>query len=62
MSRFKSSESSGVRRVALRAEVEAASIEYLDAPTSMHYAALQVSKENVRSLDRRPGKQVHRGS
>lgn len=60
MSKFRSSESSGVRRAALRAKVESAFLRYLDAPTEQNYQALQAAKQAVRSLDRRPGrKHVH---
>ncbi len=62
MSKFKLSESSGVRRAALRSQVEAAFLKYLDAPTAAHYAALVAAKEKARSLDRRPGrKRAHHG-
>ena len=56
MSRFRSSESSGVRRAALRSQVEAAFLKFLDAPTDANYAALQAAKLAARSLDRLPGR------
>lgn len=61
MSRFRSSESSGVRRAALRSQVEQAFLRYLDSPTASHYAALVAAKLAARSLDRRRTKRAHHG-
>ena len=61
MASFKDTESSGVRRTALRAKVESAFLHYLDDPSEQNFQALQAAKQAARGLDRRPGrKHVHR--